>query len=81
MPQLGRAERVEPRAESETNLVRSANFSVPRLRNFTKAYAKKATEKHAEYKRRVAWIMKLLDLLIEEVSIELTETRTLLEAF
>ena len=79
MPQLGRAERVEPRAESETNLVRSANFSVPRLRNFTKAYAKKATEKHAE--RRVAWIMKLLDLLIEEVSIELTETRTLLEAF
>jgi len=81
MPQLGRVERVEPRAESETNLVRSANFSVPRLRNFTKAYAKKATEKHAEYKRCVAWIMKLLDLLIEEVSIELTESRTLLEAF
>ena len=52
--------------------------------NFTKqtmaAYAKKATEKHAEYKRRVVWILKL-DLLMGEVSIELKESRTLLEAF
>ena len=84
MPQLGGAERVVPRTETEANFVRSANFNVPRLRNFNKesmaAYGKKASEKHAEYKRRAAWIMKL-DLLIEEVSIERTESRTLLEAF
>ena len=59
-------------------------LNVSRLMNFTKqtmaAYAKKATEKHAEYNRRVVWILKL-DLLMGEVSIELKESRTLLEAF
>ena len=68
--------------------VRAANFLVPRLSAYLlrrkaeemENYGRKLHETHAEFKRRVTWIAKL-DQLIEEVSVEVNQLRTLLAAF
>jgi hypothetical protein len=65
--------------------LRAANFSVPRLSvhltpEEMDSYGRKLHESHTEYKRRATWMAKL-DQLIEEVRVELNESRTLLAAF